>query len=68
MFTTETDISAESLYRHKHINENNDNNDNGNNDKDFCIELYRYIIWSLYLTISKNINTVCVLGLFTLVF
>lgn len=40
MFTTETDISAESLYRHKHINENNDNSDNGNNDKDFCIELY----------------------------
>lgn len=37
MFTTETDISAESLYRHKHINENNDN---GNNDKDFCLELY----------------------------
>lgn len=40
MFTTETDISAENLYRHEHINENNDNSDNGNNDKDFCIELY----------------------------
>lgn len=40
MFTTETDISTENLYRHEHINENNDNNDNGNNDKDFCLELY----------------------------